>query len=223
MWAPLAGLLAFVPNASATLQLSLSSGATTIVITDGGAGDFNPATGQVTFIGSIGNWFLNVTTGTTGVNPIIDLSSADSVLGSGAGANSLVIKFSATDLSGPQLGGFTSNIGGTLPSTGTNSLTYQGYVDNSNTLFGTTTQIGSLLSFSPTGGFNGSTTGASGVISASLFSATEVVTIQQSANGQTSFNANIDTVPEPAGVLLLGGVLLLTTGAVRRKLGSRRS
>ncbi len=216
-----AGLLVFVPTAGATLQLTLSSGATTIVINDNGPGDANGAVGQITYVGAVGNWILNVTTGTAlGLgNPLIDLSSADTVLGSGTGANSLTLKFTATNqtIPGSQA---TSNIGGTLAAG--ISLNYQGYLDASNTLYGTGTPIGGLQSFGPGGAFSGSVSGAG--VSITPYSATEVVTL--SGNGTfatSSFDAAIDVVPEPASVLLLGGVLIFATGAIRRKLANRRA
>ena len=212
-----AGLLVFVPNAGATLQLTLQSGASTFIINDNGAGDANGAVGQITFIGAVGNWILNVTTGTVGTNPIIDLNSVDTVSGNGTGANSLTLKFTSTNLAGPRIG-FTSNIGGTVA--GGQILTYQGYVDSGNGLYGTATPIGALQSFG-SGAFSGTVAGGS--IATSLYSATEVVNLSGTGTGTSSFDANIDTAPEPTGVLLLGGVLLLTTGAIRRKLGSKRA
>src|SRR4051795_10224471 len=105
LWGALAGLLVFVPTASATLSLTLSSGATTFVVADGSALDFNPAVGQITFIGAVGTWNLNVTTGTLGTSPqVIDLNSVDTVTGNGTGANSLTLKFTTTNLTGPTLG-----------------------------------------------------------------------------------------------------------------------
>jgi hypothetical protein len=233
LWGSLAAALVFVPSAGATLQLTLSSGATTLVINDNGpicngsngpACDSNSAVGQITYIGAVGNWNLNVTTGTLGTNPILDLSSVDTVKGSGTGANSLTLKFSATNLPGPQLSGFSANVGGTLATNTT--LMFSAYVDNTNTLYGMGTQVGSTLTFTnpPLIGFSGGQNGAAGAITAALYSGTEIVNISSvGPSGTSSFDAQLDTVPEPAGVLLLGGVLLLTTGAIRRKLGSRRN
>lgn len=213
----------FAPTASATLQMTLQSGGTTITVIDNGANDSNGAVGQVTFIGIVGNWKLNVTTGTVGVNPLIDLNSVNTLgaIGggpplNGTGVNALTIKFSADNLSSPFATPFAANIGGTL-ATG-HSLTYSAYVDTSNTLFGTGTQIGSTLSFSnPPASFGGSTSG--GFVGAnSPFALTEVVILSGTANGTSSFDGNIDsTVPEPATMALLGTVLLVSGNAMRRK------
>ncbi len=215
LWAggALATLLTFAPNAGATLQLTLSSGATTITVSDNAPGDFNPAAGQITYIGPVGNWSLNVTTGTVGTNPVLDLSSVDTLSGAGTGANALTLKFSETGLSGPE-SGFLSSVGGTL--SGAGSLTYHAYVDSSNTLNGMGTPIGSLLSFGPGGAFSGGTAGGS--VGTGLYSATEVVVLSATNRGGTSsFDAAIDVVPEPASVLLLGGVLFFSAFAIRRK------
>src|ERR1035437_7263274 len=164
LWGSLAAALVFVPSAGATLQLTLSSGATTLVINDNGPGDFNPAVGQITYIGAVGNWALNVTTGTLGTNPILDLSSVDTVAGSGTGTNSLTLKFSSTNLPGPQTAGFSAKVGGTL--TTQTTLMFSAYVDNTNTLYGMGTQVGSTLTFTnpPLIGFSGGQNGAAGAI-----------------------------------------------------------
>lgn len=227
-------LLAFVPNAGATLQLQLSSGGTTINLTDctlgsaaacilAGFTDTNGAAGQITYIGGIGNWNLNVTTGTVGTNPIIDLNSVDTVTGSGTGANTLTLQFSETGLSGPAPKGFLSTIGGTLAA-GT-TLQYQAFVDTSNTIFGTGINVGGVQNFGPGGGFSGSVTGGS-FTSTGAFSATEQVILSgngPSTGATSSFDAALDAVPEPAAVLLLGGALLFSAGAIRRKLTGGRN
>jgi hypothetical protein len=207
--APVAMMLAaFAPSASANLQLTLSSGGTTVFVNDGGVGDVNAAVGQITFIGALGNWNLNVTTGTVGTNPLIDLNSVDTLNGAGTGVNALTLTFSATNYSVGSPSTFTSQIGGTLANG--HSLTYQGYVNSNNALNGKTTPIGSLLT-----GF-GSTAGGS-IAANTSFSLTEVAVLSGTQAGTSSIDAAIDAVPEPATVSLLGGVLLATFGALRRK------
>jgi hypothetical protein len=205
------------PNASATLQLTLHSGSTTIVVNDNGVGDSNAAAGQITFIGAVGaNWTLNVTTGTVDQNPLIDLNSVDSLgTGSGTGANALTLKFSATGYTEPFNSTFISTIGGTLATT--HSLSYQGYIDTNDTLNATTTPIGGPLSFSnPPAGFNGTVSGGAAAAN-QPFSLTQVVVISGTSKGTTSFDASIDAVPEPATMALFGGVLLTAFGILRRK------
>jgi hypothetical protein len=209
-------LLAVCMPASATLQLTLSSGVgPAIVVNDNVAGDSNPAAGVITFIGPVGNWTINVTTGLIANSPLIDLNSTDTVAGGGSGINALTLQFSATDYTGP-VNGLNSRIGGTLGS-GAN-LTYQGYVNGNNALNGTVTPIGALQSFGP-GPVQFSGVVHGGSAGPGMFSLTQVVTISGSGQGiNSSFDAAIDPVPEPASVALLGGALLMTMGFVRRKI-----
>jgi len=213
-------LAAYTPTASATLQLTLSSGGTTLAIDDNMAGDANAAVGQITFIGAVGNWNLNVSTGTVGQNPLIDLNSVDTLgsTGSGSGANALNLQFSSTGYSVPFNASFVSSIGGTL-AVG-HSLTYQGWVDTSDTLNGMPAGglIGSPLTFSnPPAAFAGGTAGGFAAANSS-FSLTQLVTLSGTSTGTSSFDAQIDAIPEPASVTLLGGVLLAAFGILRRKM-----
>jgi len=219
-------LLAFVPNAGATLQLTLISGGTTVTVNDNGPGDSNPFTGAITFIGSVGNWSLNITTGKSGTNPLIDLNSQDTLTGNGTGINTLTLEFTGTGFSGP-VTQFSSAIGGTLAN-GV-SASYIGYVDASNAMYGMATPILPTQNFGPCGSagcaFSGTVFGGS--VPAGSYSGTEVV-ILSGNNGAgisntSSFDAALDAVPEPAGVLLLGGALLFSAGTIRRKLTGNRS
>jgi hypothetical protein len=215
--ASVATFVALSPTASANLQLTLHSGSTTIVVNDGGAGDSNGAADQITFIGAVGaNWNLNVTTGTVGSNPLIDLNSVDSLSnGTGSGGNALTLTFSSTGFLEPFNSTFDATIGGTV-ATG-HSLSYSAFVDAGNALNATTTAIGNPLSFGPgPAGFSGAVSG--GAASANqMFSLTQVISISGTKKGTTSFDATIEAVPEPATVALLGGVLLVTFGSFRRR------
>ena len=113
----IAGVAAFPSAANATLTLSLSDGINTIVIDDGSGLDKNDATGAVTFIGNIGLWTFNVSTGFSKPN-IGSLSSAqmdlNSVDISSSGAGALTIKLYDNSFNLPAGSGVgTMLIGGT--------------------------------------------------------------------------------------------------------------
>jgi hypothetical protein len=142
----------------------------------------------------------------------------------------------------PAAAGFTFHAGGTIPQTDT--YTFQAYLNNTNALATGSlgvisnlgTQLGSTLTFSnpfPTGAcnlgtcnFGGNTVGNISPFSQSPY-AVSIKSVFSGATGSGnslgSYNAQLNTtpVPEPAVVTLLGGVMLLTVGAIRRK--SRRA
>ena len=55
--------LVLAPQANATVQITLTNGASTVTVTDGGAGDACSAVNCVTFSGQLGNYLVNVSTG----------------------------------------------------------------------------------------------------------------------------------------------------------------
>ena len=74
----LAGL-GVAQQASAAIQMTLTDGTNTVVIDDNMAGDFNPAIGVITFLGPVGCFGINVSTGLGDAQAIgftgIDLNS----------------------------------------------------------------------------------------------------------------------------------------------------
>jgi len=206
--------LTAVPRASATAELILSDGTNTVTVTAANCG-----VGCYSYNGAVGNWNINVTTGTTspGQSPVMDLNTIDHFAG-GTG-NTLTIEFSATGYT-PSVAGFLLNIGGTVSAGGT--VTAALYGGTTNTLGTLAPQIGSTLSFSnPPIAFSGSGGGYLASMSASPYALTEVATITFAGGraGQASFDYSVDTMPEPAGVLLLGTAILFSVSAIRRKLG----
>jgi hypothetical protein len=197
-------------QAWAVPTLQLTSGGTTVTITDGGAGDANSAAGAVTFIGSIGDFFLNVSTGLTkpalgsATKPDIDLNSVNS----STSAGTLTISFSETDYIGNGNLRFKTDVGGTTQ--GEASFTVYG--DATNTLFGTGTTLASLGAFSG-GAFSGSNSTRAEFNGP--YSLTQVATITHPGSGTTSYDIQT-TIPVPATLGLIG-IGLVGLGVVGRR------
>jgi len=208
--------MAFAPQARATAELKISDGTNTIDIVDNGTAtctgavtgcaDANPSVNVVTYIGTIGTWSLNVSTGSShgaSAGTDLDLNTVNST----SATSTLTIQFSDTGF--PVSGSEEFKVGGTLQGTGT--LTFNEYAGA--TKFSTTTPIGSTLTFSSSP-FAGSTGGA--YTGGGAF--TEVAVLAFTGPGSTSFDAALTPVPEPTSVALFGGALLVIGSAFRRKL-----
>jgi len=203
------------PEAKAVAILELSSGepSTLVTITDGGSGDFNPGNGVVTYIGVVGQWDINVSTGITKPalgSPQIHVDSVNLTFGTPSAP--LTIRFTDTGFTGVYPG-FESNLA--VLTAGT--VTLNSYYDANNNPFGTTTLVASL---GPLGPGPGAFTGYDWTeITPSLypFSLTEVVTITHPSAGVTSFNSSIAPVPEPGTLILFGTGLVGLAGWGRKK------
>jgi hypothetical protein len=187
-------------SASAALTLKLNDGFNPVVTVVDGDGD-----GVVTFVGPLGVWILNVSTALS--KPLLGgVSLAETDLNSvnvSSGAGTLIISLSDDNFSLPGSTGFgLLDIGGTTQGT----ASYASYIDLGNTLFATTTLIGS--GSANAGAFSDSL--GSGLALTSLFSMTTIVTLTHASElNISSFNANTRvSVPEPATLTFLGGGLL---------------
>lgn len=199
--------------ARAVPQLRISDGLTTITISDGGAGDSQAVPGQVVWVGSVGNWTLNVHTGTTYpvlgslTNPVLDLSF-NAI--SNANGGTLTVSFSA-DGFGPTAGNAVASTGGTTQGT----VLYNTYGGTNNTLFSTSNLLTSQGPFVAPA-FSGTTSGGN-VNNVGPYSLTQVITITHAAGvSRITTGDSILTVPESGTSILLLGTGLTLLGLVAR-------
>jgi hypothetical protein len=200
-------LAASVPSLFATAELELISGTTTVNILDGSGLDSYPTAGVVTYIGAVGGWDINVTTGLEGDLPFFDLVSVDSTKSQ---TGPLLMFFSDDGLTLPA--GFVFDVGGTASSTGSKTLGFGAWTGNGK--FDMSKPIGTELTFNTTA-FSGATSGAVGSGDDSVTIGAFIDLGNRNA-GTASFDAALDSVPEPASISLLGGVLLVL-GSLARK------
>ena len=208
----------FTGPARATLFLQLSSGGQTVTIEDGGVGDMNASVGAVTFMGSVGGFAMNISTGTS--KPILGDStygalSLGSMDFSGPAAGEITIRLTDTSYTQQNIASGAFSAAGVTDG----AVTTKAYIDFDNQAFGQSQEISELGRFvdAPAAGSSSfSATEMAELIgsNAAEYSLTIVTTISHArANQMSSVNAALEvygTAPvsepdAPVSVPLPGG------------------
>ena len=190
--------------------IKITVGASTATIADTGActgtcgtlsGDLNPLNGTDTVSGSLGNWVISITSGTS-MSPAdvpfgLDLTSLTATCNANCATNSLDVKFSDINFS-PSNPSFVTGYSLTSLS-GTGSTSESAYYSNTNTLFAETTLIGTVGPF--TGVAAGTKTGGVGSVAPYSLTLDQVFSATGSSAISFSVDGAVSSVPEPTGVI----------------------
>ncbi len=211
LWAVLAVLVLTAGVSMGTpLTLKLDDGANPVVsVMDGGSGDSNPVVGAVTWIGSLGVWYVNVSTGLgypVAGNlswPYLDLNS----INYSTAVGTLTLTLTQGGFTAPPPPGFLFQIGGTTQGTVNASACADPMI--------TTCNDAALGPFSG-GAFSGVTSFVKAIEDGTYEVGIQVV-LRHAREGTSSFDAELAGVPEP-GTYALIGAGLLGLGLLRRRM-----
>lgn len=211
LWVVLSLLLVTAANTmGTTLTLKLDDGVNPVVtVMDGGMSDANPTSGAVTWIGGLGVWSVNVSTGIgypvagTLSWPYLDLNSVNN----STAAGTLTLTLTQGGFTAPPPPGFLFQIGGTTQGTLNASACADPMI--------TACNDAALGPFSG-GAFSGVTSFVKAIEDGTYEVGIQVVLTHAGA-GTSSFDAELTGVPEP-GTYALIGAGLLGLGLLRRRM-----
>lgn len=211
-------ILAFSAGSAEAAAIRLSDGVNETTVWDGGAGDASGLADVVGFIGTIGSWKLNISTGSTvfsdATDPFMSLASLNATSFSGGTLTIWFteVGFGPTELTArAQINGLT-----------TGTVTYETFQSATNTPFGTDTLLTSQA-FNA-GAFSDVELGAL-VSGGPSYSLTQKITITHNGLGATAFNGTLKTVdggrtvavPDGGSTALALGLALVSLAALRRR------
>jgi len=214
-----ATILGAPTQAHAGFTLNISDGSNSVAVTDNGAGDLDPATGQIIFSGAIGVFNINITVGTSnapGTPTLAQLTINNTSITTAGFTGNKTLTFSLQDTGFFLPTGTNLNLVSQLSTTqlpANTNVTYQSFLN---------AQAGTQLSLNTVGG-------ATGVDAVSVtntpFSLTSVSTFHIAGTGTSETvqftGLTAVAVPAPAGVVLaLTGLPFLGLGCwLRRRKG----
>lgn len=202
--------LAFGVAGATPLTLKLDDGTNpAVMVQDGGVGDLNSTDGAVTWLGSLGVWSVNVSTGIgypvagTLTWPYLDLNSVNV----STGAGTLTITLVQGGFTAPPPPAFLFQIGGTTQGVVNASACADPVISTCND---------ALLGPFSGGAFSGVTSFVK-AIEDGTYEVGIQVTLNHGGAGTSSFDAELSGVPEP-GTYALIGAGLLGLGLLRRRM-----